>query len=107
MISEREIRKYFRKLHQEGGITKRSVKYYKDLSERICKYVIEKSIEEHYRINELRQIQGMPKLKRIDVSKHKYFSGIDINTIIDFLNGESGQGNNDTDLSKYAGVEIA
>ena len=88
------------KEYVKGEITQESIIYVRDVLDNVLCQLGEDSIKELDKSNRLRQIQGLPKLKRYPVSVFIKLSDELFNQPPDFKFGEAGQYNNETVCSE-------
>ena len=87
------------KEYVKGEVTHESVIYVKDLLEDISKLIATRSIKEFEEYNHLREIQKLPKLKRIPSSIYLRLCEGLYKCVVDFKLGAKGQHNRETFVS--------
>ncbi len=88
------------KEYWDGEIPKECIKEVNAIVSDFTDMLINEGIEEFNEYNRRREIQGLPKLKRLDASVFKNLSTKTYNDVPDFNHGELGQSNIDTNSSK-------
>ncbi len=90
----------------DGQISQDGYLYLKEVLETVATDFVDNVKEEFWERNQIRKIHGLPKFKRIPSSIFKRFSVKVYKTTEDFNDGETGQTNKETVLSREA-VEVA
>lgn len=88
------------KEYVKGEITQESIIYVRDILDNVLCQLGEDSIKELDKSNRLRQIQGLPKLKRYPVSVFIKLSDELFNQPPDFNDGDTGHYNSETVFSE-------
>ena len=93
------------KTHIKADVTKEYVEFVKTFLEELIQEIANASIQELDKVNQLRSIQNMPKLKRIDSSIFKNFVEQIFKSTSNFNSGEVAETSRNTTLSEA--VEVA
>lgn len=94
------------KEHWDGEISQECVKKLGMIVSDFVDELIKEGVEEFNKHNRLREIQKLPKLKRLDVSIFKNLSTNVYNSVTGRNNGEIGQNNSDTIFLKADENEV-